>query len=75
MYIFSHGLQLEVFCFLYFDVPACGNTAAAQRTANPGDTACQDAVLEINTQNIHSECRALRVGVCVCVETRAGPLY
>lgn len=25
--------------FITFDVPACGNTAAAQRTANPGDTA------------------------------------
>lgn len=23
---------------LFLDVPACGNTAAAQRTVNPGDT-------------------------------------
>lgn len=41
----SNSLQLSDLCVkLFFDVRRCGNTAAAQRTANPGDTACRDAV-------------------------------
>lgn len=48
--------------FIIFDVPACGNTAAAQRTANPGDS----ALPKINMEYSQSVPLSARVRLCIC---------